>query len=450
MSINVSNNPLAPKYYTQLSPHVSVGMDSWNGEQDAYTGWSAQVGLTALFRGKYNPYLSADFVGGQIKDVNQTSLIHKGFEGGLGGQIDFHDSQATLPIGIYGEVGSANGNLQNFGAVKSYRGAGVKTGLNIHLGHWQLGLSVNYGLRTYMGEESGALQRGGRLGLGFNLGWEPARKDFTSSVPVVSHVASHTVVNHVVPNLPDSASTPISAPHAQPPGTSVSSSSLPTQPAVDTPLAVGQLIPTLDSRWVDLLPTGPLDEQDADYDGSDSCLPQYGNQVRILSLDPTNRMAQVEYVALRNTAGTRCDQGVKFNLSFDELEEYKKEYPEMRRKELSFISQIEQAVENPSPFPKQPTIKGDRWVHYVSVPPDKQDQFKTTQAYLKSPLGFGDEDRCLIEDGEPIEKLGQVTNSQGESYDIGHYLSYDDGGTECDYNTIIMVKTSSLNEDVDD
>ncbi len=197
---------VTPAHYVQLSPDVSVGLDRWQGfGKNPYTGWQAKAGVTALFRRvyrKFNPYLSADLAGGTVSKTTQASLSRLGFEGGIGAQVDLNDSGTiSIPVGIYGEIGGASGsaalaNASSLDALKNYRGIGLKSGLNIAAHHFshgdlQLGLSVSYGLRTYVGEDNSVSKRGGQFGIGFSIGWSPRRK-YHSPVPVVTEAPEPT------------------------------------------------------------------------------------------------------------------------------------------------------------------------------------------------------------------------------------------------------------------
>ncbi len=193
--------------FTELTPYVSVGMDCIQSKQKGTAssgiGLEGKVGIKALWHQDriLNPYVSADFVLGQ-NFWNQHSVNRFGVRGQAGLQIDLtRDGSVSLPMGIYVEGGKAHGSLGNLSDLASYQGGGLATGLSVHFKNLNLGLTVNYGARTFLGSSEGytaaslseEATRG--FGLGFQMGWSSRRKSVVADLPVLGTPAVDTDAN---------------------------------------------------------------------------------------------------------------------------------------------------------------------------------------------------------------------------------------------------------------
>ncbi len=184
----------------ELTPQISVGLEQ--GYQDE-VGLNETLGAALVFRQGYrvNPYLSAALALGQMRQ--DVSINRFGGKAGAGVEIDIlKGGRVTLPFGVYGEAGLATGSVHYSGPeaqdeLKNYNGLGLESGLHVNLKTLQIGLSVAYGLRTYTAHEKGYAEsslfsfKKAIPGLGFSIGWTPARRQY-NTIPVITTEARHS------------------------------------------------------------------------------------------------------------------------------------------------------------------------------------------------------------------------------------------------------------------
>ncbi len=197
----------------ELTPQVSVGIDRWHqqdhDDQSAYQGSQTKLGLKALWRVPHtvDPFVAASFVLGQSSQELSSPILgatyalinRRGLEFETGVEIDKTDKgNLAIPVSAYVQTGQARGlapltGSDQFDDLKNYSEAGLKVGLNINRKDLHFGFYTNWGRRTYFGQTPGYASSslngslGTVFGLGFSIGWTPARKKLINTVPVIQH-----------------------------------------------------------------------------------------------------------------------------------------------------------------------------------------------------------------------------------------------------------------------
>ncbi len=163
-----------PTTHVEVKPNVMIGFDVWNTSQDnekSYSGLQLRGGVRAQWRGfgKANPYLGVGAVVGQTNKTlqnppegiqNSSAAMNRlGVETEAGVEIalaDRDESRITVPVGIYTEVGKASGvaplspSEGVMGDMKSYVGAGLRSGVDLKIGSAAVRIYLQGGIRNYI------------------------------------------------------------------------------------------------------------------------------------------------------------------------------------------------------------------------------------------------------------------------------------------------------------